>query len=286
MNEAGVSIDRDPSSSKRDVSRSVSRNSSRLARRRGGILRSVHAASDQTFEVREEPASLGDDGLGELDGNELEAAFSAAMEAGDDAVAAAGAVLVEETPGPASRPSAVNAATVQSSRPRVPPQQVLEAVLFVSGEPVTIRQLARVLETEDLATIERLLDELNHRYDREQRPYEVRLREGGYRMQLRGDYEPVRDRLYGAAPKEVRLTPEIVEILSLVAYEQPVTPDRLTQLPRKNVRRLVGQLVRRNLVELREEQGEKAYVTTDRFLDVLGLRELDDLPQPQVLAIR
>ena len=219
-----------------------------------------------------------------LDDGELEAAYRAAMAATDEAIDAAESVVAELTPSAVEEPAP--AAEFVSTRPSVSPREIVEASLFVGAEPLSAKRLARLMETDDVTGVERLVDQLNADYDAQNRPYEIRLREGGYRMQLRADCEPVRDRLYGAGPREVKLPQEVVELLSVVAYQQPLAKKQLEELPRKSPKRLVGQLVRRGLVELRETEGEEAYVTTDRFLDVLGLRELDDLPQPQVLAIR
>lgn len=218
-----------------------------------------------------------------LDEDELESMFASVMERTGDAVAAASEAVASETPGPSALPAAVTAAAPASV---AKPREIVEAALFVAAEPVTARRLARLLETDDIGGVEEVIDALNADYDAAGRAYEIRLRDGGYRMQLRHRYEPTCDRLYGRGPREVTLPPEVVEMLALVAYEQPVGRDRVASLPRKTPKRLVGQLIRRGLVELRETEGEKSYVTTDRFLDVLGLREIDDLPQPEVLSIR
>lgn len=223
--------------------------------------------------------------LDELSEDELEAAFTEAMGASEAAVEAAAASVAAATPGTEPNEPAA-AATVVKTRPNLAPREIIEAALFVSASPLSVRRLARLLETDDVAGVEGLIVTINADFDRAGRPYEIRHRDDGYQMQLRREYEPTRDRVFGTGSREVTLPPEVVELLALVAYEQPVEPSRIAKLPRKSPRRLVGQLVRRGLVELREEQGAKSYVTTDRFLDVLGLRELDDLPQPQVLSMR
>ena len=62
----------------------------------------------------------------------------------------------------------------------VTPRQILEALLFVGGEPLTARKLGNVLRGEfSTEFIESLLDDLNVQYSREGRPYEIRLGEGG-----------------------------------------------------------------------------------------------------------
>ena len=76
--------------------------------------------------------------------------------------------------------------------------QVLEALLFVGGMTLPSRKLADVLSgstsSEDVL---RWIDELNATYDSEGRPYRIELVAGGYRMQLRSEFEKVRHRVFG-----------------------------------------------------------------------------------------
>ena len=217
---------------------------------------------------------------------DLEQAFSLVMADTDSAINAAEQTIGQLVPGdhPADENRVVDSSTVR--RARLDAREVIEAVLFVGPDPLSTRRLAKLLETDDLVAVDAIIDALNAQYDVDRRPYEIQHREGGYLMRLRRSFEPVRDRVYGTQGREVTLPQEIVELLAVVAYEQPLSLDRLAALPRKSAKRGVSQLIRRGLVELREVQGEGAYVTTDRFLDVLGLRELEDLPQPEVLSIR
>ena len=110
-------------------------------------------------------------------------------------------------------------------------RQVLEALLFVGGKTLPSRQLADVLSgstsSEDVL---RWIDELNALYDSECRPYRIELVEGGHRMQLRSEFEKVRHRVYGFGPREVKLSQEVLEILSFIAYSQPVSEDGTRRL--------------------------------------------------------
>src|SRR5262249_9583163 len=104
------------------------------------------------------------------------------------------------------------------------PEQVLEALLFVGGKPLTIKALGAILRNEfDAAFIETAIEQLRDKYANQNRPYEIRLTDGGYCMVLRSDFEPERNRVYGFGPRQVRLSQDTLEVLSLVAYRQPIS---------------------------------------------------------------
>ena len=172
----------------------------------------------------------------------------------------------------------------------VSPRQVLEALLFVGGEPLTGKRLADLLGggfTHE--QVDELLDELNHDYADQRRPYEVRLAEGGYRLVLRPEFERIRNRVYGLGPKDVKLSQDALEILALVAYRQPITKTDVEEHGKQNSGSVLRQLLRRELIALdrpAENDGEVVYTTTERFLQLFGLSELGDLPYPEDLDFK
>lgn len=175
-----------------------------------------------------------------------------------------------------------------ASAPTVSARQVLEALLFVGGTTLPSRQLAEVLggstSSEDVL---QLIDELNSLYDAERRPYRIELVEGGYRMQLRSEFEKVRHRVYGFGPREVKLSQEVLELLAFIAYSQPVSEENLDRLGRTGTPAVIRQLLRRELIQLnRGDPAEVRYETAPRFLEVFGLRSMHDLPLPSDLAFK
>ena len=128
--------------------------------------------------------------------------------------------------------------------------------------------------------------ELNQDYKHQGRPYTVQMREHGYVLTLRPRYRPVLEKIYGVA-REARLSPGTVDVLALVAYRQPATKAEIDSLRGNESGSLLRQLVRRGLVAVvgrgEANQREVTYGTTVRFLELFGLRSLDDLPQTQDL---
>lgn len=173
---------------------------------------------------------------------------------------------------------------------RVTPRQVIEAAIFVGGQPLTAKKLCYILKGDaDLDYVEQMIDDLNHQYLDESRPYEIRLAEGGYRLVLHEEFQRLRNRVYGIGPREVRLSQDVLEVLALVAYQQPITPARIEELGKSNAGPLLRQLLRRELISLeRDPQDRKLvrYRTTRRFLSVFGLGSLDELPQAEDLLFK
>lgn len=173
---------------------------------------------------------------------------------------------------------------------RINPAQIIEAVLFVGGPPLTAKKIAALFDAHvDHFLIETQIEGLNEEYLAQNRPYEIRLGEGGYRLLLRPEFEAIRNRVYGIGPREVRLSQDCLEILAYIAYRQPVSHQQLLESGKKNSTSLVRQLIRRELVILeRGDNGPKsvAYKTTPRFLSLFGLSNLDQLPQVDDLTLR
>lgn len=178
----------------------------------------------------------------------------------------------------------------ETSHPGVSPQQILEAALFVGGIDLTLKRLCQLLRDQfPPETVESFLDEWNTRYADEGRPYEIHFGEGGYRLSLRPEFEDVRNRVFGLGPREFKLSQEALEVLSLIAYQQPIEADRIVELRGHNPSGLLRQLLRRQLISLErdgEEKSSVSYRTTPRFLQAFGLATLDDLPQAEDLAFK
>ncbi len=83
----------------------------------------------------------------------------------------------------------------EGETPPVGPEQVIEALLFVGGKPLTIKAIGAVLRGEfDSTFIESAVERLRDRYTAQNRPYEIRLVDGGYCLALRSEFEPERNR--------------------------------------------------------------------------------------------
>ena len=169
------------------------------------------------------------------------------------------------------------------------PAQIIEAAIFVGGESLTTRKLSTLFRGDVSSEfISETIETLNQRYAAEQRPYEIRLGEGGYSMQLRAEFDSLHRKVFGIGPKEVRLSQDALEVLALVAYQQPISRDTVEETGKSNAGNLLRQLVRRQLVSVDRSGGRDniVYRTTDRFLSVFGIGDTEDLPHPEALTFK
>jgi segregation and condensation protein B len=166
------------------------------------------------------------------------------------------------------------------------PKRLVEALLFVGGNPLTAEGAAEVIRGLAPDQFSESVDSLNLDYRRQGRPYFIRLNDHGYVLELRPRYKPIWEKIYGTM-REARLSTAAIDVLALVAYRQPVTKQEIESFRGAESGHLLRQLVRRRLVAVdsRAENGQRvvSYGTTERFLEMFGLKGLDDLPQTQDL---
>ena len=192
---------------------------------------------------------------------------------------------------PVDRPPHRSAATpaARAHDPTIKPLRVIEACLFVGGQPLSAKKIAGLLDgNNDASDIETLIDALNLEYAAQGRPYEIRLGDGGYKLTLRAEFEIIRSRVYGVGPRDVKLSQDVLEVLALVAYQQPITQVAV-EACKPNSANLLRQLLRRELISLNridQTRNGVEYHTTPRFLQLFGLAQLHELPRPEDLSVR
>lgn len=174
---------------------------------------------------------------------------------------------------------------------RVSPRAVVEAALFVGGEvSLTARKLASLIGQDAEARIAvSLIDQLNEEYSQQNRPYEIRLHEGGFRLELKEAFSDVQAQVFGLGPREVRLSPEVLEVLAFIAYNQPVTKTDLNDVRGTQQQAHARKLIRLQLIEVRQtgtKRSDVSYVTGQRFLDLFELQDLSELPQADLFSFK
>lgn len=167
----------------------------------------------------------------------------------------------------------------------------LEAVLMVVDEPATEEHLAKVLQR-PRRQIADALRELADEYTVQRRGFELRLVAGGWRFYTRPEYAAAVEG-FVLDGQHARLTQAALETLAVVAYRQPVSRSRVSAVRGVNCDGVMRTLLQRGLVEeagTEPETGAILYVTTNYFLERMGLRGLDELPElapflPEAAAI-
>ncbi|WBY64637.1 MAG: Segregation and condensation protein B [Thermocaproicibacter melissae] len=159
-------------------------------------------------------------------------------------------------------------------------QGAAEAILFASGEPVSLERLAEVLEL-NKSTAEKLMNNLADRFNSENTGVQMVRLEDGWQMCTRPEYaEYVRKAL--DMRRNMPLSQAALEVLAVVAYNQPVTKAFIEQVRGVDCSAVLGSLISKGLLEERgrlDLPGRPLiYGTTPDFLRCLGISSLDELP--------
>ena len=162
---------------------------------------------------------------------------------------------------------------------------LLEALLFASGKPATVERLAEAAEITK-EEVESALDALEKACEAEGRGVRVDRVAGGARLVSRNEFDlPVRS-LLGLEGKN-KLSIASLEVLSIVAYRQPVTAPEIADLRGVNSASSLRTLLDKKLITTagrKEVVGTPfLYKTTREFLVHFGLADLKDLPRPEDL---
>lgn len=157
----------------------------------------------------------------------------------------------------------------------------LEAVLFLSREPISTRKLANVAKLADGTEARTLLKMLARRYEERASAMQVVEVAGGVQLFTRPVVADWIRRLHGES-EEIRLSPPAMETLAVVAFRQPVVRAEIEAIRGVQCGEILRVLMERDLLRIvgrSEELGRPfLYGTTKKFLQVFGLRRLEQLP--------
>ena len=154
----------------------------------------------------------------------------------------------------------------------------IEALLFLSPEPLALGVLAELIEADRDAT-RAAIDEVVERHS-EAGGLQIAEVAGGFALRTRADLEDVCDRLRQRPPED-RLSPAALETLAVVAYLEPVSRPDIGRLRGVSVDSTVANLVDRGLLEEAgrvASTGAMRFRTTRAFQERFGLRDGGDLP--------
>jgi len=162
----------------------------------------------------------------------------------------------------------------------------IEALIFASPEPVTLKTLTKILDGEPSEHVQEVLGELTQDWNRGGGLQLVEVA-GGYQIVTRPEFSEWVRRLFHEHSSQ-RLSVQALETLAVVAYRQPVTGPEIAGIRGVNTSGVLGTLLERRLVKV---VGRKPvvgrpflYATTREFLDRFGLNDLTDLPKVEDMA--
>jgi len=158
---------------------------------------------------------------------------------------------------------------------------ILEAVLFVSPEPVPVARLMSILGTVSKAEVVQALDILTHDLDQEGRGIQLVQVAGGYRLVTKQEYGPWLKRMDKAKAAQ-KLSRSALESLAIIAYKQPLVRAEIEEIRGVETSGVLRTLCERKLVRIvgrKDVPGRPImYGTTKFFLEHFGLQDLTQLP--------
>src|SRR5882762_10279154 len=163
---------------------------------------------------------------------------------------------------------------------------ILEALIFASPEPLTLKATYKLLDTEPKEDVQAALADLKQDYER---PGGLELVEvaGGYQIVTRSDLHDWVRRLFHERTTQ-KLTVQALETVAVIAYRQPITAAEITEIRGVNTSGVLNTLLERHLIKIvgrKQVVGRPfLYATTKEFLIRFGLNDLTDLPKVEDMA--
>ena len=162
-------------------------------------------------------------------------------------------------------------------------KNIIESLLFVAENPLTIDSIRKVLDSADSKVIRKALNELSDEYEARKGGFFLREVAGGYQIRTRPEYSYWIKRLLRPSP--LRLSNAALETLAIVAYKQPVIRSDIEHIRGVDCGGILRMLLERKLVRIigrKEIPGRPMiYSTTKKFLELFELKDLKDLPSPK-----
>ncbi|HLK50102.1 MAG TPA: SMC-Scp complex subunit ScpB [Bryobacteraceae bacterium] len=158
---------------------------------------------------------------------------------------------------------------------------VLEAMVYVTEEPLTIAQMASVLQ-QPAERISRALEQLVAEFEKPEHGLAIREVAGGYQMATKAEHHDAVRNFVKSLKSPLKLSLPALETLAVIAYKQPVTAPEIMEIRGVQGAGVIKTLLDRKLIATagrKEVIGKPIlYKTTKEFLLQFGLKDLSELP--------
>jgi segregation and condensation protein B len=158
---------------------------------------------------------------------------------------------------------------------------IIESLIFVSEEPITVKQLAAILDGESKADIEAAAEALVEEFQAREGGLEIRRLADGYQVRTRPEYSEYVRRYLKSQPS-ARLSLAALETLAVIAYKQPITIPEILEIRGVTSTSAIKTLLDRRLIVAKGHKQvvgrPMMYGTSDDFLIQFGLNDLSELP--------
>lgn len=159
-------------------------------------------------------------------------------------------------------------------------ESIIESLIFSYGDALSLDKICEILEL-DKKTVRSLMKNFMDSYNRANKGIIIREINDKYQMCSNPQYFDYVSKLYQIRQKQA-LSQAAYEVLSIIAYNQPITKAKIEQIRGVNSDSAVTRLLERNLVKeagkLEAPGRPRLYETTDEFLKCFGFKSIRDLP--------
>jgi len=159
-------------------------------------------------------------------------------------------------------------------------RSILESLLFISGEPLSLERIAQIVQGVEKKLIKETLEELAQEYMEKDRGLRIAEVAGGYQLESAKENAEYIARLIKTRP--LRLTKPSLETLAIIAYRQPITRQEVDQIRGVDSSGVIKTLLEYEFIQImgrKDVPGRPLiYGTTKRFLEFFRLKSLSDLP--------
>jgi segregation and condensation protein B len=215
----------------------------------------------------------------------MEGSMNSTIEQETEDIALAGTVSAIEdngVPGEAAKEAGIEAVNSQAEAIGARElKAILEAVLFVSPEPVPVARLMSIVGTVSKSEVVQALGILTHDLDQDGRGIQLVQVAGGYRLVTKQEYGPWLKRMDKAKAAQ-KLSRSALESLAIIAYKQPLVRSEIEEIRGVETSGVLRTLCERKLVRIvgrKDVPGRPImYGTTKFFLEHFGLQDLSQLP--------
>lgn len=159
---------------------------------------------------------------------------------------------------------------------------LIEGILYVAPEPVSLEMLARPIEGEERARIKAALDGLVEEYEKPEHGIRIRQVAGGYKFSSKAEHHEILRSFVKSLKAPMRLSKPALETLAVIAYRQPVTLPEIEEIRGVDCGGVTHNLLEKKLIVTAGRKNVVGrpilYRTSREFLVHFGLKDLSELP--------
>ena len=159
---------------------------------------------------------------------------------------------------------------------------LIEAIIYVAPEPVTLNAIVKSLEGEERERVKGKLNELIEDFERPEHGIQIRHVAGGYKFASKPEHHDVLRKFVKSLKQPIRLSKPALETLAVIAYRQPVTAPEIDEIRGVDCGGVIHTLMERKLVVTAGRKNVVGrpilYRTSRDFLVHFGLKDLGELP--------